>query len=134
MNFGHSFGHAFEILCKHQIPHGISVVIGMCVETILGYMDKNISKKTCDMIINSCISLLYNKKYYKILKTTDLKNINKILRKDKKVLGYKIFLALPKKIGVIKFIPKLLNEKNTKDIILARNTLINYINGKYSFN
>ena len=97
-------------------------------------VDKNISKKTCDTIINSCISLLYNKKYYKILKTTDLENINKILQKDKKVVGCKIFLALPKKIGVIKFIPKLLNEKNKKNLILARNMLVNYIDDKYSFN
>jgi len=134
MNFGHSFGHAFEILCKHKIPHGISIVIGMCVEIILGYIDKNISKETCDTIINSCISLLYNKKYYKILKTTDLENINKILQNDKKVVGCKIFLALPKKIGVIKFIPKLLNEKNKKNLILARNILVNYIDDKYSFN
>ena len=30
MNFGHSYGHALEVLCNHSIPHGKAVTIGMC--------------------------------------------------------------------------------------------------------
>ena len=32
MNFGHSYGHALEVLCNHSIPHGKAVTIGMCVK------------------------------------------------------------------------------------------------------
>jgi 3-dehydroquinate synthetase len=134
MNFGHSFGHALEILCKHSIPHGACVVIGMCIEVIVGYENNNVSKSSRDTVINLSLKLLNNRGYYKILKKIKLDKVNNILVKDKKTIGTKIFLALPKKIGNIQFVPNELNKDNVRNLQLAKNILINKINEKYSFN
>ena len=45
MNFGHSYGHAIEILSKHSLPHGTAVSIGMCVESILCSKNLKLIKK-----------------------------------------------------------------------------------------
>jgi len=134
MNFGHSFGHALEILCKHSIPHGACVVIGMCIEVIVGYENNNVSKSSRDTVINLSLKLLNNRGYYKILKKIKLDKVNNILVKDKKTIGTKIFLALPKKIGNIQFVPNELNKDNVRNLQLAKNILIDKINEKYSFN
>ena len=134
MNFGHSFGHALEILCKHSIPHGACVVIGMCIEVIVGYENNNVSKSSRDTVINLSLKLLNNRGYYKILKKIKLDKVNNILVKDKKTIGTKIFLALPKKIGHIQFVPNELNKDNVRNLQLAKNILIDKINEKYSFN
>jgi 3-dehydroquinate synthase len=134
MNFGHSFGHALEILCRYGIPHGTCIVIGMCIEVIVGYKNNDVPKNVRDTVLNLSLNLLNNINYYKILKKIKLDSINNILAKDKKTIGTKIFLALPKKIGNIQFIPKELNKNNVYNLQLAKNILLDKINEKYSFN
>ena len=31
LNFGHTFGHAFETISQHEIPHGIAVILGSMI-------------------------------------------------------------------------------------------------------
>ena len=73
MNFGHSYGHAIEVLCNHSIPHGKAVTIGMCVETILSSQKFKIPTKISELVTTLAVKLL-NKEDYKNLKKVDLKS------------------------------------------------------------
>ena len=37
LNYGHTFGHALEASSNYKIPHGIAVVIGLCVANRVSY-------------------------------------------------------------------------------------------------
>ena len=52
LNFGHTLGHAIEILSKHSVSHGKAVAIGICVESYLSYKMKFLSKDSFQKIIN----------------------------------------------------------------------------------
>ena len=130
MNFGHSFGHAFEYISKNEIPHGICVVIGMCVEILVGLkMGLIKNKEMINEIIDKSIPLI-NQKTIKILKKTSMKNINNALQKDKKTLNNKIFLSLPYHYGRIKFYPIALNKSTPILFEKCKKQLINIINEK----
>lgn len=54
LNFGHTFGHAFESLFlknNKAIMHGEGVAMGMICETYLSYLKGFISNETCESII-----------------------------------------------------------------------------------
>ena len=56
MNYGHSIGHAIEILANHKIPHGQAVSIGIMIEnkianTFLGSNDKSLTKLKINNLI-----------------------------------------------------------------------------------
>ena len=116
MNFGHSYGHAIEILCKHALPHGTAVTIGMCVETILCSKKFKINKKICKTILELALKLI-TKTDYNIIRKINLKNLNTIMMKDKKTLNGVIKLTVPKEIGHIKFYNQKLNSQNINDLI-----------------
>lgn len=44
LNFGHTLGHALEILTQHRIPHGQAVAIGMIGEAYLSQQMGHLSK------------------------------------------------------------------------------------------
>ena len=123
MNFGHSYGHAIEILSKHSLPHGTAVTIGMCVETILCSKKFKINKEIYKLILKLAMKIV-TKNDYKIIKKINLKNLNKIMLKDKKTLDGIIKLAVPKKIGYIKFYNQKLNSKNINDLTEANKIFI----------
>jgi len=118
MNFGHSYGHAIEILCKHALPHGTAVTIGMCVETILCSKKFKINKKIYKNILKLALKLI-TKNDYNIIRGINLKNLNTIMMKDKKTLNGVIKLTVPREIGYIKFYNQKLNSQNINDLIEA---------------
>lgn len=42
LNYGHTFGHALEASSNYKIPHGIAVVIGLCVANRVSYAQEKI--------------------------------------------------------------------------------------------
>ncbi len=133
MNFGHSYGHAIEVLCNHSIPHGKAVTIGMCVETILSSRKFKISTKISELITSLAVKLL-NKEDYKNLKKIDLKKLNTVMSKDKKTLNGIIKLTVPKKIGFIKFYDQKLDKNNIKQLMEANQIFIQKLNEKKNSN
>lgn len=127
MNFGHSYGHAIEVLCNHSIPHGKAVTIGMCVETILCSKKFNISKKISELITSLAIKLL-EAKDYKNLKKINLNKLNSVMLKDKKTLNGIIKLTVPKKIGFIKFYNQKLDKRNISQLIKANQIFMKKFN------
>lgn len=43
LNYGHTFGHALEASSKYNIPHGLAVVIGLCIANRVSFAQKKIS-------------------------------------------------------------------------------------------
>ena len=129
MNFGHSYGHAIEVLCNHSIPHGKAVTIGMCVETILSSQKFKIPTKISELVTTLAVKLL-NKEDYKNLKKVDLKKLNTVMTKDKKTLNGIIKLAVPKKIGFIKFYDQKLDKNNIKQLTVANQIFMQKLNEK----
>ena len=133
MNFGHSYGHAIEVLCNHSIPHGKAVTIGMCVETILSSQKFKIPTKISELVTTLAVKLL-NKEDYKNLKKVDLKKLNTVMTKDKKTLNGIIKLAVPKKIGFIKFYDQKLDKNNIKQLTVANQIFMQKLNEKENSN
>ncbi len=133
MNFGHSYGHAIEVLCNHSIPHGKAVTIGMCVETILCSKKFKIQKKISELIISLAIKLLNNEDYNN-LKKIDLKKLNQVMVKDKKTLNGIIKFTVPKKIGFIKFYNQKLDNNNISELVEANQIFMQKFNEKKNSN
>ena len=132
MNFGHSYGHAIEILCKHSLPHGTAISIGMCVESILCSKKFKINKEIYKLILDLA-SKLITKRDYKIIKSLKFNKLNDVMLKDKKTLNGIIKLTVPKKIGNIKFFNQKLDKQNINEIIEANTIFLNSFNErKYS--
>ena len=133
MNFGHSFGHALEVLCNHSIAHGKAVTIGMCVEILLCQKKFKIQKKVYEQTLPLALKLL-TKKDHKNLKKANLKNLNNIMQKDKKTLKGVIKFTVPKKIGFIKFFDQKLDKNNMDEVIWANKIFIKALDGKKNSN
>ena len=115
LNFGHTFGHAFEACLgfSKKLNHGEAVLLGMKTALDFSFKKKFLGKQDYK-IINHHIKtskLPYNMKKYFIKK--DIDKILSFMTKDKKNETDKINLILLKKIG-IPMIMKNLNKKKLK--------------------
>lgn len=85
MNYGHTFGHAFESVSHFEIPHGQGVALGMIAANEISYMRGMISKDyrddMCDAILRILDSNLVRPEYL------DAETVIPAMRKDKKFLG-----------------------------------------------
>ena len=124
MNFGHSYGHALEVLCNHAIPHGTAVAIGMCIERILCSKKFKINKEVSQIILTLALRLI-TKKNYTVIKKLNLRNLNNIMQKDKKTLNGVIKFAVPNESGNMKFYNQKLNKQNITELIEANKIFIN---------
>jgi len=97
LNYGHTVGHAVEILSGHKIFHGQAVAIGMVYEAKiankLGILSDVDLQRQNDLIKKAGLSLTYD---------FDIEGALKIMRTDKKNKGGQIYFVLPKQIGALK--------------------------------
>ena len=124
LNFGHTFGHAYEATLKYstKLNHGEAVILGMKTAIKFSYRHNFLNNNEFLEITNHL-----NKKDFpsKIKDYFFLKDINKIISfmmMDKKNNSNKIELMLIKKIGY-----PILNKKFNKNMIkfFLKNELIN---------
>ncbi|MCB1083295.1 MAG: 3-dehydroquinate synthase, partial [Simkania sp.] len=52
LNFGHTIGHAIEVLEEYKMPHGEAVALGMVVESMISFKLGKISESEFDEIYN----------------------------------------------------------------------------------
>jgi len=84
LNYGHTIGHALEILTGYEMPHGIAVIHGMiAVNKLFGYSDA-----TFDRI---CKKILDDKKY-----TYDTSALKFLLLSDKKTSNDSVTFIVPR--------------------------------------
>lgn len=98
LNFGHSIGHAIEMLCNEQkkpIQHGFAIVIGMIIEAHISFQKKLISKQELDEIILN-ITQQFTISLNFIL---SFELLNKYLVQDKKNKAGQIKMSLLNSIG-----------------------------------
>lgn len=99
LNFGHTIGHALEILSDFKIKHGFAVGLGMIVESWLAKLDKSLSlielKRIVSLLELYKLPVRIDKKY----RTND---ILKIIKMDKKSKNQVPRFVLLKGIGEVK--------------------------------
>ncbi len=107
LNYGHTLGHAIEVMSQYKIPHGQAVAIGTIIANYLaciyGYLDRD----KCDYI---------KKRLLNIIDKEDLSNLNinrtlELIKKDKKVQGNKLTLVAIKELGNTVFIKINIDDK-----------------------
>jgi 3-dehydroquinate synthase len=85
LNYGHTFGHAYESATRYAIPHGIAVIIGILTATYvsvrLGLIDENHF-----LDLKQGLTPWFHP-YEKILLTAPKDDIFKAIRHDKKNTG-----------------------------------------------
>lgn len=85
LNYGHCFGHAFEVSSSYEVPHGIAVVVGMVFANIIavqrGMLSREHSDRIYKFILSKCIKCSLFSHYF------DKKAIADALKKDKKRIG-----------------------------------------------
>jgi len=99
LNFGHTFGHAFETLAMlkkdRSLTHGNAVAMGILCETFLSYRTRGLSLDAMEEIMEY---LLFNFRYFKI-REEDHMRIHSILKHDKKNFDKRINFTLIPSIG-----------------------------------
>ena len=121
LNFGHTFGHAFEATANfsNKINHGESVLLGMLCAVEFAYRNKILKNKDLNLIKEHYSTLNLPNKLDDYFAKKDVKNIIKFMKFDKKNYDSKIKLILIGEIG------KTLKSKSLGDSVIK-----NYLNSK----
>lgn len=101
LNYGHTLGHAIEVLSDYRIPHGQAVTIGMLLVNeisnrrgTLGNTEKRYLEKLSFEILDR-----------DILKGISVSEMGDLLKKDKKTMGNSVNLVVLESIGDMRFLP-----------------------------
>ena len=125
LNFGHTVGHALEKFYKYKKSHGDCIGFGMLVEAKIANKINHLSSNEYDKIkelLNSYELINLN------IKKTNVKELLRYMRLDKKNLDSSVTFSLPKKIGsIIKTRGKHSIQIKDKIIIDSLNTVIDEI-------
>lgn len=95
LNYGHTVGHAVEILSNYEIPHGIAVVIGMIVADKLSTENGLLPEEDRLKIKNLALQLIKSER----VKNISTSGLEELLKKDKKTSGKQLNFAVLKNIG-----------------------------------
>ena len=123
LNFGHTFGHAFEATTNfsNKLNHGESVLLGMLCAVEFAFKNKILKNKDLNLIKEHYSKLNLPNKLNKFFKKKDVKRIIQFMESDKKNSDSKIKLILINTIG------KGLKSRNFNSFVLK-----NYLNSKLS--
>lgn len=120
LNYGHSVGHALEILSNYKIPHGISIIFGILMENEISYETYGMKRTDLELIKEIVRKIDVPIKFIKKLKDINYSGISNILTRDKKTIGKILKLAVPtKELGNLEFCNQKINlniEKKLKKI------------------
>ena len=115
MNYGHSIGHAIEAMVDFKIPHGQAVALGIMVENELSRSILDLSSDTISVIRDIVMNIVPKNSldYFFTLKNS---SFVEFLKRDKKVIGSNLKLAIISRIGDMRFIDFSLDEVSDKRI------------------
>ena len=103
LNYGHTIGHALEILSNYELPHGQAVALGIIL----------VNRLNSDEIEREKIELLASDLIDNININIDPQKFQELLRKDKKTLGNKVKFITINIIGDMNF----LELENNNDLL-----------------
>jgi 3-dehydroquinate synthase len=96
LNFGHTVGHAIETCSNHSILHGQAVAIGMVEEARLAEIQGHLHKPALDLLIT--ILSMFDLPT-QIPDEIDIKQLNEVMRQDKKVRHGQLTIPILVEIG-----------------------------------
>tara|TARA_Y100000389_G_scaffold196234_1_gene228834 strand:+ start:2224 stop:3387 length:1164 start_codon:yes stop_codon:yes gene_type:complete len=126
MNYGHSIGHAIEILANHKIPHGQAVSIGIMIENKIASSYLGLDKKVVDEIFKIANLVVSNESKQELARLNNM-DIVEVMKRDKKVEGKILKLATLSDYGVMHFIDFPLNSDSNDLIKNCINSIISKI-------
>ena len=111
LNYGHTLGHAIEVLSNYVIPHGQAVTIGVLAVNEMSRRRNLLPEGTC-MYIRQLAGHLFQKAQ---LSSSILTELPSLLLKDKKSIGNAVQFVFIKAVGETIFVkleitPDLINE------------------------
>jgi 3-dehydroquinate synthase len=113
LNFGHSFGHAWEAACGFRIPHGAGVAVGVLAAINHPKSSKNSGTDElasyCQNILESISDSVVNAR-----ENTDWSVFETALASDKKNTREKLRLVLPSTSESVEIVELDLNENNLR--------------------
>lgn len=102
LNYGHTLGHAIEVLSDYEIPHGQAVGLGMIIvdklSTLNGLLPEDERKKLKE--------LAFPLSEHKKLTLDVVQNLPELLRNDKKAAGNALTFSFLKHCGETVFVKK----------------------------
>jgi 3-dehydroquinate synthase len=102
LNYGHTLGHAIEVMSDYAIPHGVAVTIGMMLSNEVSYQRQFLSADTKAKLNLLCRELLDDAVVAK-LAAMNVDDLLGLLKKDKKTEGNHISFVVMKQPGDTRF-------------------------------
>lgn len=112
LNYGHTIGHAIEVLMNYQIPHGQAVALGMVVVDKISANRGRLAESERLAIKQYALDLLDLEMILKI-QTAGLLDL---IKKDKKTVGSATSFVIIDLIGDMKFLKLILNQETISEI------------------
>jgi len=100
LNYGHTFGHAYESATHYGIPHGISVILGMLTATYLSAHLGLVSEEHYLQLKNALAP--WHQPYGDVLRKADTADVFKAIKHDKKNTGDAVNCILTEGPGKMK--------------------------------
>ena len=97
LNYGHTFGHAYETATRFAIPHGMAVALGVCTATALSAERGWVTEAHADEVHDALAPLFTP--YERHLRDLDLPALRDGLRADKKNIGGATYCILTRGPG-----------------------------------
>lgn len=123
LNYGHTIGHAIEPLVNYDIPHGVAVSIGMYIENLLAAKYGSLPQEDAENL-NKIIIKFIDDESLTCLKDVLIADVINNMKRDKKVISDKLYLAVPFNIGYFDIL-KIKSDQSFEDFLSASiNSLI----------
>lgn len=106
LNYGHTIGHALEVMSGYEIPHGQAVALGM-------YLVNKMFAKNLDKLNSACLDLIDNN----VTKNMNFAPLKDLILKDKKTIGTKTTFIVLQELGKTIFVDKEIDDVLVKEII-----------------
>jgi 3-dehydroquinate synthase len=97
LNYGHTFGHAYESASAYAIPHGIAVTLGIASATFVS-QELGLAPQGHFLALNGFLTPYYAP-YQRRLLQLDLQAIVSAMKRDKKNVGDQITCILTRGYG-----------------------------------
>lgn len=101
LNFGHSFGHAFEAACGFRVQHGLGVALGVLAATSHPKSDVTENSQLLKSYCES-LSTQHHAEINNAFRNTDWELFKKSLKSDKKNTTDSLVLILPSNTSQLK--------------------------------
>lgn len=129
LNFGHSFGHAFEAACNFTIQHGLAVALGVIAACNHPKAHKSESSKLlvkyCEQLTSQHLTLITQ-----AVEQTNWETFSKSLKSDKKNSSTCLILILPGEDSILHKVELPFDEQSVEIATITMQTTLNTLIGK----